>query len=136
MLDAQHFGVPQRRRRVVIVGRLGDSGAAPARVLLEPEGGDWDSAAGVTSGEVPAARAARGVVAALSASGVGTVSYTHLAAGLSDRASGLAYISEEIGRTVETSKDLTEDEASKVIDALRALSLSVPEENLPWVEES
>lgn len=72
VLDAQFFGVPQRRRRVVIVGRLGDSGAAPARVLLEPEGGDWDSAAGVTSGEVPAARAARGVVAALSASGVGT----------------------------------------------------------------
>ena len=52
----------------------------------------------------------------------------------SDRASGLAYISEEVGRTVETSKDLTRDEASRVIDALRALSLSVPEERLPWEE--
>jgi DNA (cytosine-5)-methyltransferase 1 len=38
VLDAQHFGVPQRRRRVVFVGRLGDW-AAPAEVLLEPEGG-------------------------------------------------------------------------------------------------
>jgi hypothetical protein len=58
------------------------------------------------------------------------------AAGLSDRASGLAYISEEVGRTVETSKDLTKAEASKVIDALNAIALSVPEECLPWVEES
>jgi DNA (cytosine-5)-methyltransferase 1 len=42
VLDAQHFGVPQRRRRVVIVGRLGDTGAAPVEVLLEPEGGGRD----------------------------------------------------------------------------------------------
>lgn len=61
VLDAQHFGVPQRRRRVVIVGRLGDSGAAPARVLLEPEGGDWDSAPGGSSGAVAAPSPARGV---------------------------------------------------------------------------
>lgn len=45
VLDARHFGVPQRRRRVVIVGRLGD-GAAPAAVLLEPEGGGRHPAAG------------------------------------------------------------------------------------------
>jgi DNA (cytosine-5)-methyltransferase 1 len=43
VLDAQHFGVPQRRRRVVIVGCLGDW-AAPSAVLLEPEGGAGDSA--------------------------------------------------------------------------------------------
>lgn len=72
VLDAQHFGVPQRRRRVVIVGRLGDSGAAPARVLLEPEGGDRDSASGGSSGAVAAASPARGVVSALTANGVGT----------------------------------------------------------------
>lgn len=46
VLDAQFFGVPQRRRRVVIVGRLGGSGAAPAQVLLEPEGGGWNPPAG------------------------------------------------------------------------------------------
>ena len=61
VLDAQHFGVPQRRRRVVIVGRLGDSGATPARVLLEPEGGDRDSAEGGPSGAIAAASPARGV---------------------------------------------------------------------------
>jgi DNA (cytosine-5)-methyltransferase 1 len=38
VLDAQHFGVPQRRRRVVIVGHLGDA-AGPAEVLLEPDCG-------------------------------------------------------------------------------------------------
>ena len=36
ILDAQHFGVPQRRRRVFVVGYLGD-GARAARVLFEPE---------------------------------------------------------------------------------------------------
>lgn len=39
VLDAQHFGVPQRRPRVVIVGHLGAPWGAPAQVLLEPEGG-------------------------------------------------------------------------------------------------
>lgn len=36
-LDAQFFGVPQRRRRIFIVGCLGDSGRRAAQVLLEPE---------------------------------------------------------------------------------------------------
>src|SRR5579875_134000 len=40
VLDAQWFGVPQRRRRVFIVGHLGDYSAT--QVLLEPEGGGWD----------------------------------------------------------------------------------------------
>jgi DNA (cytosine-5)-methyltransferase 1 len=33
VLDAQHFGVPQRRRRVFIVGCLGDSGKSPEEIL-------------------------------------------------------------------------------------------------------
>jgi DNA (cytosine-5)-methyltransferase 1 len=37
VLDAQHFGVPQRRRRVFVVGHLGDWRAAAA-VLLERHG--------------------------------------------------------------------------------------------------
>ena len=37
VLDAQHFGVPQRRRRVFVVGHLGDWRRAAA-VLLEREG--------------------------------------------------------------------------------------------------
>jgi len=37
ILDAQHFGVPQRRRRVFIVGCAGDSGRTPAQVLALTE---------------------------------------------------------------------------------------------------
>ena len=33
VLDAQHFGVPQRRRRVFIVGCFGDSGRSPEEIL-------------------------------------------------------------------------------------------------------
>jgi DNA (cytosine-5)-methyltransferase 1 len=38
VLDAQYFGVPQRRRRVFIVGCLGDSGRASSEVLALVEG--------------------------------------------------------------------------------------------------
>ena len=44
VLDAQFFGVPQRRSRVFIAGCLGDR-AAPVRVLLEPESGEGNPAA-------------------------------------------------------------------------------------------
>ena len=44
VLDARYLGVPQRRRRVLIVGCLGDPACA-AEVLLEPEGGAWHPAA-------------------------------------------------------------------------------------------
>ena len=38
VLDAQHFGVPQRRRRVFIVGCLGDTGKSPEEILAIAEG--------------------------------------------------------------------------------------------------
>lgn len=38
VLDAQHFGVPQRRRRIFIVGCLGDSGRTPGEILAIGEG--------------------------------------------------------------------------------------------------
>jgi site-specific DNA-cytosine methylase len=41
ILDAQYFGVPQRRRRVFIVGHLGDGRSA--EVLFEREGLCWDT---------------------------------------------------------------------------------------------
>jgi DNA (cytosine-5)-methyltransferase 1 len=44
VLDAEFFGVPQRRERVFIVGCAGDR-AAPVEVLLEPEGGEGNPAA-------------------------------------------------------------------------------------------
>jgi DNA (cytosine-5)-methyltransferase 1 len=49
VLDARWFGVPQRRRRVFIVGHLGGRGAA--EVLLEPEGVRRDPATGPEAGQ-------------------------------------------------------------------------------------
>lgn len=46
VLDAQWFGVPQRRRRVFFVGHFGEPWSAPAEVLFERESGDGDFAEG------------------------------------------------------------------------------------------
>jgi DNA (cytosine-5)-methyltransferase 1 len=62
VLDAQHFGVPQRRRRVFVVGYLGDWRRAAA-VLFERHG---------LQGHPAPRREAREAVAALTANGVGT----------------------------------------------------------------
>jgi DNA (cytosine-5)-methyltransferase 1 len=62
VLDAQHFGVPQRRRRVFVVGHLGDWRRAAA-VLFERHS---------LQGNPPPRREARASVAALTANGVGT----------------------------------------------------------------
>ena len=37
VLDAQYFGVPQRRKRIFIVGSLGDNGRAPEEILAITE---------------------------------------------------------------------------------------------------
>ena len=58
VLDARHFGVPQRRRRVFIVGHLGGRGAA--EVLLEPEGVRRDPATGPEAGQEVAGTLGRG----------------------------------------------------------------------------
>jgi len=50
VLDAQHFGVPQRRRRVFIVGHLGDWRPA-AKVLLEPRSMHRNPSEGSEQGE-------------------------------------------------------------------------------------
>lgn len=47
VLDAQRFGLAQRRRRVFLAGCLGDGAAwLPAQVLLEPEGSGGHPASG------------------------------------------------------------------------------------------
>lgn len=42
VLDAQFFGVAQRRERVFLVGRIGDP-SGPCEVLFEPESLSWDT---------------------------------------------------------------------------------------------
>lgn len=79
VLDAQHFGVPQRRRRVFIVaGRRAGApdSAGPVQVLLEPEGSAGNPAARRTAGQEPAGTAGdgfagRGIVNALTRDGLG-----------------------------------------------------------------
>lgn len=51
ILDAQHFGVAQRRRRVFIVGRLGDDWRTPAKILDIGEGRRGYHQKGVAQGE-------------------------------------------------------------------------------------
>jgi DNA (cytosine-5)-methyltransferase 1 len=51
VLDAQHFGLAQRRRRVFVVFCPAASGGDPAAVLFERQGMPWDSAPGGEAGE-------------------------------------------------------------------------------------
>lgn len=58
VLDAQFFGVAQRRRRVFLVGFLGDGGAERAcEVLFEPESLRWDPPSSREKRKALAARA-------------------------------------------------------------------------------
>ena len=59
VLDAQFFGVPQRRRRVFVVGHLGGDGASS--VLFEREGVGRDSAQGSETPADAARRPTRGI---------------------------------------------------------------------------
>lgn len=43
VLDSQYAGVPQRRRRVFVVGCLAGTGRNPAEILFEPESSPWDT---------------------------------------------------------------------------------------------
>ena len=60
VLDAQHFGVPQRRRRVFVVACLGDW-RAPAEVLLESDCVRRDTKKGRAKGQSVAASVEGGV---------------------------------------------------------------------------
>lgn len=67
VLDARFFGVPQRRRRVFLVGRLaGGRGGRhlPCEVLLEPEGLPWDTREGKEARQGAPGGAGRGSASA------------------------------------------------------------------------
>lgn len=51
VLDAQHFGVPQRRRRIFIVGHLGEPWGASAQILFESESCEGDPPTREETGE-------------------------------------------------------------------------------------
>ena len=93
ILDAQHFGVPQRRRRVVFVGCLGDE-RGPVQVLLEPEGGAGDSAPRVSAWPDSAADAGYGVGVAGEPGGVANTVLARDAKGpLPDQSVGTVVVS-------------------------------------------
>ena len=62
VLDAQYAGVAQRRRRVFVVGHLGDDWRPPAAVLFEPESLRWDTAPSRQAREETAGDAGSGAV--------------------------------------------------------------------------
>lgn len=61
VLDAQYFGVPQRRRRVFVVGHIGGFWQPAAAVLFERGGLFGDSAPGASSGQKVTRNAGSGV---------------------------------------------------------------------------
>ena len=51
VLDAQHFGVPQRRRRVFVVGRRSIDSTSPAEILFKSDGLRRDPSTSQQAGE-------------------------------------------------------------------------------------
>jgi len=67
VLDAQYFGVAQRRRRVFIVGCAGDNGAASAEILALSESLRGNPPTRKSTREEPAANAGDGIAGSLTA---------------------------------------------------------------------
>jgi len=61
VLDAQYFGVPQRRRRVFIVGSFGNSGGSPEQILAIADGRARYIEASKSKGQKVTRKIAKGV---------------------------------------------------------------------------
>ena len=97
-LDAQHFGVPQRRRRVFVVGHLGDWRAAAA-VLFERH-----SLQGDTPPRREKGQGVTGTVGARAGSGGGLSTDFECAGGLIDVAAPLTASGRGTARTGESER--------------------------------
>ena len=80
VLDAQFFGLAQRRERLFVVGSLGDGGAERAcSVLFEPESLSWDTRSSREKRKELAARAGGGAACAgfcaSNTAGAGSIGY-------------------------------------------------------------
>jgi DNA (cytosine-5)-methyltransferase 1 len=69
VLDAQYFGVPQRRRRVFIVGRRSVDSGSPAEILFKSTGLRGNTSQSKQEGQDTAASATRGTRKAVLGSG-------------------------------------------------------------------
>lgn len=96
VLDAQFFGVAQRRRRVFLVGCLGDAGRA-AEVLFEPD---------CLRGDNPPSREKRKELAAADGAGAPKASTLVVRCGCKGGGKG-ALVSEELSMTLSTSNTQT-----------------------------
>lgn len=96
VLDAQFFGVAQRRRRVFLVGCLGDAGRA-AEVLFEPD---------CLRGDNPPSREKRKELAAAAGAGAPKASTLVVRCGCKGGGKG-ALVSEELSMTLSTSNTQT-----------------------------
>lgn len=100
ILDAQYFGVAQRRRRVFVVGHLGDWRRAAA-VLFERES---------LLGHPAPRREARSAVAALTANGVGTC-------GADDNQGQAGHLIPSVARALTTSNQRIDAETETLLVA-------------------
>jgi len=119
LLDAQHFGVPQRRRRVFVVGHLG--GPCPPEVLFEPACGDGDSAPGGQAREGAPADVVSGVAGTLG-------SHTHFRGDLDGHG---AYIPEPVAKSLTTKQQRYGDgseESFVIAHTLRAEGFDASED--------
>ena len=112
VLDAQYFGVPQRRRRVFVVGHIGGDSRRAAEVLFEQEGGTGNFEPGRKARQKVAENAGRRINSYRYASSTDGLVEDHISATLKSSSTGTdersvaAYIQEwppQIAPTLDAS---------------------------------